>query len=208
MATCKTLCSLFASVLALSAVALTAAEGFRVSQAETYAAKQSQGGIVLAVKPYHTEDLAKEAFGKGEPHKFGILPVLVVITNGGDAPIKLDKMHARYVPARSREGIESITAQDLFFFNPKGHKPKQRRIPGVGTMGPKVKKGPLARQEFSDREFSVPVVLPGETVSGFFYFDIGMGNDPLSGSIYVAGLNNMSTGQELFYFEVPLGSFD
>lgn len=202
MATSKTLCSLFA----LSVLALPAAEVFRVSPADTYPAKQSQAGVVLAVKPYHTEELAKEAFGKGEPHKYGILPVLVVITNGGEAPIKLDKIHARYVPARSREGIESITAQDLFFFNPKGHEPKQRRIPGVGAMGPKVKKGPLARQEFSDREFSAPVVPPGETVSGFFYFDIGTGRDPLTGAIYVAGLNNMSTSQELFYFEIPLGS--
>lgn len=206
MATCKTLCSGLASLLAFSAVALLAADGFQVNPADTYAAKQSQAGVVLAVKPYHTEALAKEAFGKGEPHKYGILPVLVVITNGGEAPIKLDKMHARYVPARSREGIESITAQDLFFFNPKGHEPKQRRIPGVGTMVTRVKKGPLARQDFSDREFSAPVVLPGETVGGFFYFDIGMGNDPLSGAIYVAGLNNMSTGQELFYFEIPLAS--
>ena len=49
-------------------------------------------------------------------------------------------------------------------------------------------------------------MLPGETVSGFFYFDIGTGHDPLAGAIYVAGLNNMSTGQDLFYFEIPLGS--
>ena len=124
----------------------------------------------------------------------------------GEVPIKLDKIHARYVPARSREGIESITAQDLFFFNPKGHQPKQRRIPGIGTMGTKVKKGPLSAQAYSDREFSAPVMLPGETVSGFFYFDIGTGHDPLAGAIYVAGLNNMSTGQDLFYFEIPLGS--
>lgn len=200
MATCKTLCSLFA----FSAVALMAADAFQVNSADSYAAKQSQAGVVLAVKPYHTEALAKEAFSKGEPHKYGILPVLVVITNDGEGPIKLDNMHARYVPARSREGIESITAQDLFFFNPKGHKPKTRRIPGVGTMGTKVKKGPLSHQAYSDREFSAPIVLPGETVSGFFYFDIGMGNDPLSGAIYVAGLNDMTTGQDLFYFEIPL----
>jgi hypothetical protein len=209
MATCKTLCSLFALVLALSAVALLAAEGFHVDPADTYAAKQSQAGVTLAVKTYHTEALAKEAFGKGEPHKYGILPVLVVITNGGEAPIKLDKMHARFVPASSREGIESITAQDLFFFNPKGHAPKQRRIPGIGSMGPKVKKGPLSQQEFSGREFSVPVLPPGETAGGFFYFDVGLEGDPLAGaSIYVAGLDNMSTGQELFYFEVPIGSSD
>lgn len=205
MATCKTLCSL-ASLLTISVVALLAAEGFKVNPAGTYAAKQDQAGVVLAVKPYHTDVLAKEAFGKGEPYKYGILPVLVVITNGGDAPIKLDKIQARYVPPRSREGIESITAEDLSFFNPKGHEPKQRRIPGVGTMGTRVKKGPLARQEFSDREFSVPLVLPGETVGGFFYFDIGIGNDPLAGALYVAGLTNMTTSQDLFYFEVPLAS--
>ena len=205
MATCKTLCSL-ASLLTISVVALLAAEGFKVNPAGTYSAKQDQAGVVLAVKPYHTEVLAKEAFGKGEPYKYGILPVLVVITNGGDAPIKLDKIQARYVPPRSREGIESITAEDLSFFNPKGHQPRQRRIPGVGTMGTRVKKGPLARQEFSDREFSVPVVLPGQTVGGFFYFDIGTGNDPLAGAIYVAGLTNMTTSQDLFYFEIPLAS--
>lgn len=205
MATSKTLCSLFASVFALSAVALLAAEAFQVSPADAYTAKQSQADVTLAVKPYHTEALAKEAFGKGEPHKYGILPVLVVITNGGEAPIKIDKIHARYVPARSREGIESITAQDLFFFNPKGHQPKQRRIAGVGITRPKVKKGPLSDPSYSDREFSVPVVLPGETAGGFFYFDVGTDRDPLAGAqIYVAGLNNMTTGQELFYFEVPL----
>ena len=205
MATCKIIRSLFVTVFVMSAVPLGAAERFRAGTADAYEATQSQAGVTLAVKPYHTELLEKEIFSKSKPNKFGIMPVLVVITNLGDAPIKLVEMHARYVPARSTEGVNAMTAEDLFFYNPKGHAPKKQKLPGPGNTITKVKKGPLSRPEIAEREFSAPVLPPGETASGFFYFNVGIGGDPLTGaSLYVAGMTNMSTGQPLFYFEVPL----
>ena len=68
-----------------------------------------------------------------------------------------------------------------------------------------MKKGPLAKPEIVDRQFKAPVVAPGETVSGFFYYFVGTSRDPLVDStIYMTGLKNMQSNQELFFFEIPL----
>jgi hypothetical protein len=205
MAICKTFRGLYVAILVLASVPLGAADNFRAGQASDYQNKQSQAGVTLAVKPFHTELLEQEVFDKSKPSKYGMLAVLVVVTNDGDAPIKIEGLHARYVRDGSRVGVDSMSAEDLFFYNPKGHAPKKKRLPGLGNMTKKVKKGPLSHPELAEREFSVPVVLPGETASGFFYFNVGLTRDPLDGaSLYAAGMTNMSTGNPLFYFEVPL----
>ena len=42
---------------------------------------------------------------------------------------------------------------------------------------------------------------PGESANGFFYFQA----IPESGAtLYITGIRNAATGQELFYFELPL----
>lgn len=188
----------------LVASGLTAAdEGFQAKPAQEYAAKQEQAGVTVAVQPYRGEQEQKDAFGKAEPYKFGFLPVLVVITNEGDAPLGLEGLKVRLIDGR-REGLEPTPGEDLAFFNPKGHKPKDRPsyIP-IPIGGPKVKKGPLAKPEITQREFQAPVVAPNTTASGFFYYNVGTGS--LDGaSMYISGIRNMATGSELFYFEIPL----
>ena len=188
--------------------AAAAAESFAVQSADSYPAKQSQAGVTVAVRAYHEPaERQKSAFDKADPWKYGVMPVLVVVTNGGDVPIKLDNFQARFVQGRG-EGLEATSGDDLQFFNPKGAQPrsKPRYIPSVpGLNRPKVKKGPLAKPEIVDRQFKAPVVAPGETVSGFFYYFVGTERDPLVNStIYITGLKNMQTNQDLFYFEVPL----
>jgi hypothetical protein len=42
---------------------------------------------------------------------------------------------------------------------------------------------------------------PGQSASGFFYFQTGFTR---SSSIYVSGLKDAKSGEELFYFEIPL----
>jgi hypothetical protein len=49
------------------------------------------------------------------------------------------------------------------------------------------------------------VVAPHTTASGFFYYNTGTGS--LSGaSMYISGIRDMTTGSDLFYFEIPLPS--
>ncbi len=195
--------------LALLAVLTLAAadKAFQAKPAHKYPANQGQGDVTVAVKPYHDDKLMAEAFGKAQPYKYGFLPVLVVITNDSEEVISLENLEARYISG-GRQGIESLSAADLATFNPKGHQPKSRSIPGVWNRMPKAKKGPLAKPELALREFNAPVLPPGSSASGFFYFDVGLGESPTDGaSMYLTGLRNLSTGRELFYFEIGLDRY-
>ena len=187
---------------------MAAESTFQAKPADTYPSKQSQAGVTIAVRAYHEPaERQDSAFDKANPWKYGVMPVLVVITNEGEAAIKLDNFQARFVQGRG-EGLEATSGDNLQFFNPKGAQPrsKPRYIPNVpGLNRPKVKKGPLAKPEIVDRQFKAPVVAPGETVSGFFYYFVGTERDPLVDStIYMTGLRNMQTNQDLFFFEIPL----
>jgi hypothetical protein len=44
---------------------------------------------------------------------------------------------------------------------------------------------------------------PGESANGFFYFQAI--HEP-GAMLYITGIRNAATGQELFYFEVPARS--
>lgn len=204
MTTTRRLRVLLAAGACLAAV-LTAAEvRFEPREAGKYPAHQSQADVTIGVKPYHDDDLMALAFGRARPYQLGVLPILVVMTNGGEHAISLENLQVRYIDDR-RNGIEPIPAEDLATWNPKGHQPTQRRIPGVGTGRPRVKKGPLAREEITQRAFNAPVLGPGQSVHGFFYYNVGKQSDPVAGAqIYLTGLRNLTTGQELFYFEIPL----
>jgi hypothetical protein len=196
-----------ALLLGLVAGAVAADEMFKPQTADRYPSKQSQAGVTVAVRAYHTPDRQEAAFGKADPWKYGVLPVLVVITNEGEAPISLQNLQARFVQGRS-EGLEPTSGDDLQYFNPKGAQPREKPkyIPNIPGMNrPKAKKGPLAKPEIVDRQFKAPIVAPRESASGFFYYFVGTERDPLEGStIYLSGLKNMQTNQELFYFEIPL----
>jgi hypothetical protein len=181
----------------------TGAEGFPSKPAHEYAARQEQAGVTVAVKPYLGEEEQKAAFGGAQPYKYGFLPVLLVITNNSDHPLGLQNLKVRFIDSRG-DGLERITAEDLGFFNPKGHQPKDRPAYIPIPLGrPKVKKGPLAKPEITQREFQAPVVAPETTASGFFYYSTGTGS--LAGTaIYISGIRDMTTGSDLFYFEIPV----
>jgi len=179
---------------------------FRPLPAAEYQAHQKQHEFTVAVKPYHREAEMQEAFGKVKPFKFGVLPVLVVITNDSDHALGLDGLKVRFVES-GRDGLEPVSGEDLAYVNASS-KPKERpsyipQIPGIGK--PKVKKGPLAAEIITQREFVAPVVPPHSSASGFFYYLTGFDPDPVPRStMYITGITNLTTGEELFYFEIPL----
>src|SRR5437660_2159498 len=53
-------------------------ERFSPGPASSYQTKQSSEGVTVAAVAYNTEELAHTAFGKADPNKYGILPVLVI----------------------------------------------------------------------------------------------------------------------------------
>ena len=62
----------------------------------SYASKQTNENVTIAVKAYNTEDLAHTAFGKLHPYQYGILPVLVIVQNDTNESLALDKLSVKY----------------------------------------------------------------------------------------------------------------
>ena len=63
------------------------------------------------------------------------------------------------------------------------------------------KKNPLDAWEIEGRAFAAQMLPPGQSASGFFYFQTGLQH---GATIYLTGLYEAATGKEIFYFELPL----
>ena len=191
--------------LALASASL-AAEPFRAKTADKYPAKQKQGDLIVAVKAFVSEKEQRSAFGNVRPYKHGVAPLLLVVSNAGKSTYSLENLRVRLVTG-DREGLEPISGEDLASFNPKGHQPTRRTIPGVpGLSRTRVKKGPLDREEITQNEFLAPIVTPKSTASGFLYFWVGTDQPLAKASAYITGVYDITNGRELFYFEIPLGN--
>ena len=70
-------------------------------------------------------------------------------------------------------------------------------IPRIGGK----KKNPLDAAEVHGRSFAVEMLPPHDSASGFFYFNTVSYDEAV---LYITGIVEAATGQELFYFEIPL----
>ncbi len=172
---------------------------FQAKPIAEYSNKQTSDGVTMAAEAFTTDDQAKTAFGKVNPWRYNILPVLVVIRNDSPNAIRVDKMHFEYeLPDHSR--ASTLAASDVKYSQGPG-KPKV----SVGPLGGvKVARGksPLDVPEIEIRAFAAKMIPPGDTASGFVYFETDVTS--AGASLYVTGLTNAATGKDLYYFEIPL----
>lgn len=169
-----------------------------INPAASYPFHQTSQGVTIAAVPYDTPDLAKTAFGKLNPNEKGILPILVVVDNPTGGVIRLDRLKVEYVAAGGVR-ILSTPAQDLRYL--RGAK-EPKMTPGpVGGIHVSRDKNPFNEWEIEGRAFAAKMVPPNDRAGGFFYFQTGRRG---SASLYLSGLVDAKSGQELFYFEIPL----
>ncbi|MGD1069438.1 MAG: hypothetical protein ABSB15_04800 [Bryobacteraceae bacterium] len=180
------------------AAVLGAAETFQARPAGDYPHRQTSEKVTIAADQLVTDEQTKAAFGKVNPWRYGILPVLVVIQN--DSPNALRVEHIRFVyvlPDRTR--VDATPASDVKYINgarqPKG-------IPGPMGVHLGSSKNPLAEWEVEGRAFAAKMIPPGQSASGFVYFQTP--ENSAAASVYISGLENAVTGKELYYFEIPL----
>ena len=168
---------------------------FSPGPASSYPTKQTQGKVTVAAVPYVNDDEIHTAFGKSNPYKAGVLPVLVIIQNDSGEALRLD-LEAAYIDAREKH-IDAIPPRDILSAGPG---PKRPNVAGSPIPLPK-KKNPLNEWEIAGLAFAAKMVPPGESVHGFFYFQTRL--EPAS-RLYLNGLSEARSGKELFYFEIPL----
>jgi hypothetical protein len=172
---------------------------FQAKPVDQYANKQTTDGVTIAAEAFTTDDQAKEAFGKLNPWRYNILPVLVVLRNDSAVAVKLEKLHFEYeLPDHSK--VDSMPASDVKYSQGPG-RPKVSLGP-LGGVNVKKGKSPLNVPEIEVRAFSAKMLPPGETASGFVYFETDVSS--AAASLYITGLQNATTGKDLYYFEIPL----
>jgi hypothetical protein len=173
---------------------------FEVKAALSYPHHQTSETITIAAEPFETDEQTHEAFGKVNPWRYGVLPVLIVMQNDGPNAIRVDRMKLIYtLPDQSR--VEATPAQDLKYLRGAS---EPHGIPGP-TGGIKITrppKNPLAEWEIEGRAFAAKMIPPGQSASGFVYFQIA--HTSAAASVYISGLENAVTGKELYYFEIPM----
>jgi hypothetical protein len=173
---------------------------FQARPAAEYAHKQTSENVTIAAEQFITDEQTKDAFGKLNPWRYGILPVLVVIQNDSPNAIRVDRMKAIYtLPDRTR--VEATPAGEIRFL--RGVK-QPTNVPGPvgGIHVGKSPKNPLAAWEIEGRAFSAKMIPPGQSASGFVYFQAPVNSE--AASLDISGLMNAVTNNELFYFEIPL----
>ena len=172
---------------------------FKPGPASSYPNHQTMDKITIAAIPYVTEEQAKSAFGKAEPYKHGVLPVLVVMQNDTGKTLRLD-LNAEFVDPGGRH-VEATPASDVIYVDSNVKRPK---LPGTSPypnpFPRKPKGGPLNTWEIEGRAFAPKLLPSGESAYGFFYFQTQ--NIPGS-KIYLTGVKDAQSGKDYFYFEVP-----
>jgi hypothetical protein len=190
------------TVIVLLSIATAAASDkdkprFAPGPASSYASHQSLDKITIAAVPYVTDAETAAAFGKLNPNKYGVLPVLVILENETGKALRLD-LRAEFVSADGKHVI-AVPPDDV---QRQSAVTKAPRIGGSPLPFPtKVKKGPLNVWEIEGRAFAAKMLPVGERVFGFFYFNAEQ--EPGS-RIYLTGIRDASTGQDYFYYELPL----
>lgn len=171
---------------------------FRVNPASSYPNKQAASGLTIAAVPFTTGEQAKSAFGKVNPYEHGVLPVLVVMQNDSGKVLRLSHMTMHLVgPDRSK--VEAVPPGDVQYLEG----PQRPNFGGspLPNPFPRKKKNKLATPEIEGLGFHAKMLPAGESAHGFAYFQAGLRKGT---TLYISGIVEAATGNELLFFEVPV----
>jgi len=193
-----------AVIFLLSITAVLAADKdkprFAPGPAASYASHETLDKITIAAVPYLTDAETATVFGKLNPNKYGVLPVLVILENETGKALRLD-LRAEFVTADGKH-VSALTPDEVQHLNGAAKAPRIGGGPRLPVPLPKrEKKGPLNVEEIDGRSFSAKMLPIGERAFGFFYFNAD--HEPGS-RLYLTGIRDAASGQDYFYYELPL----
>jgi hypothetical protein len=173
--------------------------------ANTYPSKDvhSTEKVTAAIDLYNTAP--KDQIFSTPYSQYGILPVLLIITNDGDQPINLSNMRAELVTT-GKAKLEALETDDVFrrVSRVNGSSTEPARIGPIPLSGNKNKKAQKQYDEITAARFAAEAVEPHANRSGFLFFDVLGVNQPTAGAhIYLTGVRDAG-GNELLYFDIPV----
>ncbi len=158
--------------------------------------------VSVGLDPYDTADKAN--IFSVHYSELGILPIFVVVTNDGDQPVALTEMNVEMVTP-NRTKLLPMSADDIYrrISRPHAHTttyplpfPTKKAGGGVSAK---------AQEEIQNARFDARAVEPHGTQAGFVFVDVSDMSNPTAGShVYFTGIRD-AKGNEMMYFDVPLG---
>jgi hypothetical protein len=206
------------SVLCLAALLLAIAalakdkKGFdppAAYHANSYPARtfDSQEHVTIAADPYDTPD--KAAIFAADYASSGLMPVRIIISNDGDAPIALVDLKIEMV-TNFRDKLTPQRPQDIMrkLARTDTRPDEERQVPlPIPRRKPKKAVKEQVEDEIERSQFLARAVEPHSSQSGFLFFDVAGIRNPLAGAtLYLSGIHN-SKGEELLYFEIPMEKY-
>ena len=182
-----------------AAFAADKATPFRPPPVESMAHRQTNEQVTIGADPFSTAGKTKTAFAKLDPNQYGVLPVLVVIRNDSKQTLDASRLQVQY-KGPGQAAVDNTPAAEVKFLHDV-RPPGYIAGPVGGGVMVKSKKNPLDVWEFEGHAFAAKMIPPGQTASGFFYFQADL---KPGATIYLNGLAGAGGGKELFYFEIPL----
>lgn len=161
--------------------------------------------VVIAVDPYDSGE--KDSIFRENYAAANILPIRIIITNEGDAPISLDNARIDFITAAG-DKIPAAEPRDVERALDRPPDPR-RAIPigplKIGGRGKNHDKN--IEEDFSTFEYRAIVVEPHSTRAGFLFYDLQDVANPLSGAHLELRRIQTSDARELFAFEVPFDKY-
>jgi hypothetical protein len=158
--------------------------------------------VSVGLDPYDSADKAK--IFSVHYSELGILPIFVVVTNDGDQPVALTGMNVEMVTS-DRTKLLPMSADDICrrISRPHAHTTTYPLPFPTGKAGGGV--SAKAQEEIQNARFDARAVEPHGTQAGFVFVDVLDMSNPIVGShVYFTGIHD-AKGNEMMYFDVPLG---
>ena len=177
--------------------------------ANSYPARtfDAQEHVTIAADPYDMPD--KASIFAADYASSGLLPVRVIISNDGDAPIALTDLKVELV-TNMRDKLAPQRPEDIMrrLSRTDSRPDEQRQVPlPMPHRKPKKAVKEEVQDEIQRSQFMAKAVEPHSTQSGFMFFDVADIRNPLAGAnLYLSGIRN-SKGTELIYFEIPMEKY-
>ncbi|HLY41019.1 MAG TPA: hypothetical protein VKR52_07370 [Terracidiphilus sp.] len=164
--------------------------------------------VAIAAEPYDTKE--KEAIFRVDYLGHGVMPVRLVVTNNGDKPISLRDARILFETATG-ERIQAAEPEDVERLMTRKER-EGGKVPMPGPIPPIHLKPKASNKEieadFDQFEYGALVVEPHTTHAGFLFYDVSdLDSNPLKGAkLYLHEIRD-SSGNELFYFEIPFDRY-
>ena len=181
----------------------------KVSPAEGYASRQSQGPVTIAADPYPSETRIRTAFDVKGLSKLGLVPINIIISNQGPYALSVNGATITLLDPEygSLPAIPPIAVVKMVLNQARGRRRTLDRFPLPRTRipGSRLEKRVFEMETDFIRKSLKRRIRPRATAWGFVFFQLPEKQSSLTGyKIIISDIENDKTKQQLLYFDIEL----